>query len=345
MTQKVFCIGFPKTGTSSLAVALTTLGYSVCRRLPMLQNKLPSVDLIEQLKNKDYTKILTATKDFDAFCDNPWLLMYKEIEKKNPDCKFILTVRDENKWLTSVLNYFGNSTSEIREIIFGKSCPINNETLYLEKYKQHNKEVKNYLKSQPSRLLVLHIDAENKFQKLSEFLGKEKQDTPYPHENSTSISLYGTVKKVTGKRFATVFKLPFHQKKLYSEAFIFLTISRVLILFFPFKKLAKRIGTLGQESTSNITVQQQLIGIEIGRVIKKISLYTPFRSLCFEQALTCKLMLNRKKISSTIYFGLAKSETAEATNLKAHAWLRSGEKILTGNKGKDKFKMLALFGN
>jgi hypothetical protein len=344
MTQKVFCIGFPKTGTSSLASALATLGYNVCRRLPMLQSALPNVDLIGELKNKDYSKILAATKDFDAFCDNPWLLLYKEIEKQHPNCKFILTVREEKKWLKSTLQYFGNSTSEMREIIFEKPSPIGNEELYLIKYKQHNSEVKEYFKGKPSKLLVLDINGENKFEKLTIFLGMDKKSIPYPFENKTPQSTFIKRKKITFQRIINLINLPLRQKLLHLEAFTFITISRFLIVFIPFKKLANRIGNLNQESSLNISTEQQVIGLEIGKLIKKVSQFTPFRSLCFEQALTCKLMLNRRKISSTIYFGLLKKEKNDGKDLKAHAWLRSGENYLTGNKGKNHFTVVAKFG-
>jgi len=34
--------------------------------------------------------------------DNPWPLIYKELDKRIPGCKFILTLRDEESWYSSV---------------------------------------------------------------------------------------------------------------------------------------------------------------------------------------------------------------------------------------------------
>ena len=79
---------------------------------------------------------------------------------------------------------------------------------------------------------------------------------------------------------------------------------------------------------------------EIGREIKKASLYTPFRSLCFEQALTVKLMLKKRKIPATIYLGVAKEED---TKLHAHAWTRAGNYIVSGKREKDLFKVVSSF--
>jgi hypothetical protein len=62
MNKKVFCIEFPKTGTSSLAIALIVLNYKACRRLRILQEKLSNNDLIESLKREEYDEILDVTE-------------------------------------------------------------------------------------------------------------------------------------------------------------------------------------------------------------------------------------------------------------------------------------------
>lgn len=345
MTPKVFCIGFHKTGTSSLAIALTRLNYNVCRRLEMVEHKIPTVDVIRQLKNKQYDDILSVTDYYDAFCDNPWLLLYKEIDKKYPDSKFILTTRDENSWIESVGNYFKDTTSDIRSIIYGKGSPLGNEALYLEKYKQHKQEVVEYFKDKPHKLLILDLNEEKKWEKLCAFLTQKVPSEPFPFENKTNTKRVPKKKRISSQKLFNYFKLSNQKKLLYLEAFISISISRFLIIFFAFKTIAKRLGDHQQESPQEITPALQLKAIEIEKAIKKVSLYTPFRSLCFEQALCGKIMLKRRKIPSTIYFGLAKENNPDRTQLKAHAWLRSGQHILTGKKGKNNFKVVSFFGD
>lgn len=344
MTQKIFCIGFHKTGTSSLAMALTILDYHVCRRLSMIQDKIPNSNIIEQLKKKEYQDIISVTEKFDAFCDNPWLLFYKELDEKYPNSKFILTTRNEESWIKSVVDYFRDSTSEIRTLIYGEASPIGHEALYLEKYRQHNSEVVAYFKNKPNKLLLFDLNENKKWDVLCSFLNKKIPSEPFPFENKTPM--LGTQKKksISFQRLLNYFKLPLEKKLLIIETFTILTFSRLLILIFPFRTIAKRLGKLFRESPHRITPSEQLKGKDIEKAIKKVSLYTPFRSLCFEQALTCKIMLNRRRISSTIYFGLAKENSNDSSQLKAHAWLRSGQHILTGNKGKDSFEVVALFG-
>jgi|GEM_PF-111338 len=345
MTPKVFCIGFHKTGTSSLAIALTKLNYNVCRRLEMVEDKIPTVNVVTQLKKRHYDDILSVTDYYDAFCDNPWLLLYKEIDQKYPDCKFILTTRDEKSWIKSVCNYFNDSTSEIRSIIYGKGSPLGNESLYLEKYKQHKQEVIQYFKGKPHKLFILDLNDEKKWEKLCAFLAQKVPLEPFPFENKTNTTKVPQKKRISFQKLLNYFKLSNQKKFLFIEAFISISISRFLIIFFAFKTIAKKLGSHQQESPLEIDPTMQLKAIEIEKVIKKVSLYTPFRSLCFEQALCCKIMLKRRNIPSTIYFGLAKKSSGDSSRLKAHAWLRSGQHILTGKRGKNNFKVVSFFGD
>jgi len=346
MNQKVFCIGFHKTGTSSLAVAFQIMGYRVCRRLGPLQDLIPDKNLIELIRNQQTQEILKAIKPYDAFCDNPWPLFYKEIDVFYPGSKFILTIREENSWLKSVLQYFKNSETEIREIIYGKASPIENEVIYLERYRKHNAEVLAYFKNRPDDLLIIDIEKEeNQWTTLCQFLEKEIPNQEFPHRNKSSSDKKRETYAAGSKnnKLVTFLKLPIQEKRLLVETTTLLFIARLLVLFLPFRVIAKRLGEHMTETTRQTPTLQEETSVKIGRVIRKVSRHTPFRSLCLEQAITCKFMLNRRGISSTIYFGLTKDE--EALKLKAHAWTRSGSQTITGAKGRHQFKVVSTFGN
>lgn len=348
MKQKVFCIGFHKTGTSSLANALQMLEYSVCRRLGSLQDLIPDNNVIELIRNHKTQEILKALKPYDAFCDNPWPLFYKEIDAFYPGSKFILTIREENSWIKSVLQYFKNSKTEIREIIYGEPSPIGNETIYLERYRKHNAEVLAFFKSRPDNLLIIDIEKEeNQWAKLCQFLGKEIPNQEFPHRNKSKSNQKNITETKTSKsknnKLVTFLKLPVQDKLLLIETTTLLFIARLLVLFLPFRVIAKRLGEHMTETTRQTSSLQEETTENIGKVIRKMSRRTPFRSLCLEQAIACKVMLNRRGISSTIYFGLAKEN--EALKLKAHAWTRSGNQIITGAKGRHQFKVVSTFGN
>ena len=134
--------------------------------------------------------------------------------------------------------------------------------------------------------------------------------------------------------------LPFGKKLLFLEAFTYLIISRVLTSSYSFKHLAQKLGEPMKQSSTQVDEAQLMVSKNVGKMVKKASANSPFRSLCFEQALTVKFMLNRRKIPTTIYFGVKKD--AEES-LHAHAWTRVGNVFLTGSKGKDSYTVISTF--
>jgi hypothetical protein len=346
MTYKIFCIGFHKTGTSSLAKALQLLDFRICRRMGMLQDHVTKKNILEQLKNEEFNEIFEAVREFDAFCDNPWPILFKELDKKFPNSKFILTIREEDNWIKSVLNYFKDYETEIRSLIYGMASPLGNEEIYLERYRKHNAEVIEYFKDRPDDLQVINLADQKGWTELCLFLKKPIPKENFPHENKAQYLLDESQeekkKGITSSRFINFFRLPSRDKFLFFETGFILFISRLLVFLFPFKTLAKLLGKHMEESPQHISYDQREKSRKVGRSIKKISLYAPFRSMCFEQAMTCKFMLNRRGISSTIYFGVAKDQNQK---LRAHAWTRSANLILTGAKGRHLFNVVSTFGN
>jgi hypothetical protein len=126
----------------------------------------------------------------------------------------------------------------------------------------------------------------------------------------------------------------------FMEAFLLLHLSKFVILFFPFKKIAAHLGKLQIE-----TPQEKIMSIKIQQVeqaINRASRFTIHDSKCYDQALTGKYMLNRRKLSATLYFGLAKEN---GSGLSAHAWVRCGTRILTGRAGMENYTVIACFGD
>jgi len=173
--KKVFGIGFHKTGTKSLGRALGILGYSVCG--------WPRHDLLNSVKIKKHKTIFKVVNSYDAFQDNPWPLIYKTLDKKFPDSKFILTVRDEEKWIKSIVNYLGNDSTDMRKWIYGIGYPLCNEELYLSVYKKHILDVKEYFKNRPNDLLIMDLTAGEGWEKICQFLGKQIPEKVFPHAN------------------------------------------------------------------------------------------------------------------------------------------------------------------
>lgn len=119
-----------------------------------------------------------------------------------------------------------------------------------------------------------------------------------------------------------------------------LAIGRLSVLIVPFRTIAAWMGEAEKEScTSEASGITQML-VQIGSAIETISKYTPWKSNCFAQALCAHWLLQCKGIDHTIYFGV-QQKSAEA--MKAHAWLRAHERIVTGRKGHRDFTVVGKF--
>jgi hypothetical protein len=127
---------------------------------------------------------------------------------------------------------------------------------------------------------------------------------------------------------------------LFAEAWFLLHFAKMVILLMPFKKIASRIGKLHVESTHDLQSIEEPTKIE--HAVRRAARYTLHGSKCYDQALTAKTLLGQIGLPATIYFGLSK----EGENkLIAHAWVRCGNKIITGKAGMERFTVIACFGD
>lgn len=173
--QKVFGIGFHKTGTKSLRKALEGLGYNVCgpvgARDPNIANS--AVDVALEYADK-----------FDAVQDNPFPPLFRELDAAFPGSKFILTTEDPDVWIARAVRYFGTNLTPMREWIYGEGSPVGNESLYRERFIQHNKDVLGHFANRPDDLMVWPLTNEPGWERLCEFLSVDiPEGTPFPHEN------------------------------------------------------------------------------------------------------------------------------------------------------------------
>lgn len=144
------------------------------------------------------------------------------------------------------------------------------------------------------------------------------------------------------KKISKLFRLSWHERLLLLEAFILTGIFRFAILFIGFSKIARISGKYKEESTEQVSAIEKAKIRKIGWAVLIVSTHTPWESKCLVKALTAQIMLARRKINSTLYLGVAKDEEKK---LIAHAWLRSGMDIVTGDDVRLMFTVVAKFAN
>jgi hypothetical protein len=125
---------------------------------------------------------------------------------------------------------------------------------------------------------------------------------------------------------------------LAAEAWLWLLLGRLLLLFVPFRKIARLLGKAMHQGTQK---DDDNVGDTICIAILRAGKRSPWRAKCFEQAIAAKIMLKLRGVKSTIYFAVNKNENS----MLAHAWLKVNGKTITGGPEVEGFKIISWFGD
>lgn len=173
MKQKVFVIGFQKTGTTSLEHALQYLGYRVYGG----DKNLLKFDTKDELKSY----IQKTLESWDAVQDMPWPQVYRELYDLYPEAKFILTVRDTDKWIQSVIKYFASIRVPLHRKIYNVPCAEGYEGVYKTVYNKHNEDVLEFFKDK-NNFMVMEQGKNFNYDTLCRFLDiEEVPEKAFPH--------------------------------------------------------------------------------------------------------------------------------------------------------------------
>jgi len=178
--QKVFGVGYSKTGTTTLHRCLECLGF---------RHKTYSPTMIRHYVNKEFDEIYKVVDKFDSFEDWPWLLMFKEFDKRYPDSKFILTIRkDAETWYQSLKKHLRRNPEVIpgfkeARSIYDNPNPIKRKIETIVRYENHNQEVISYFKGRNDKLLVVCWENGDGWKEICEFMGMSIPNIPFPHAN------------------------------------------------------------------------------------------------------------------------------------------------------------------
>lgn len=174
MKGKVFGIGWAKTGTTTLGRCFEALGYS---------HRGQDFNLIGHVE-----QALLVARLYDSFEDWPWPLYYKQLDKHFPGSKFILTIRDSDRWIRSYRNMLSRQSPSpmingIRQKIYGFPFPdVTNEQL-IKRYERHNLDVMSYFYGRQTDILAVDWEKGDGWEEICFFLEKQIPGRPFPHVN------------------------------------------------------------------------------------------------------------------------------------------------------------------
>ncbi len=175
--NKVFVIGFHKTGTTSLENALERLGYRVYGGDKNLLKFEDRNDLLLYIQK--------TLLNWDAVQDMPWPLFYRELFELYPNAKFILTLRETEAWINSVVRHWGSIRVPLHKSIYKVPCAEGFEATYTKSYENHNKEVLKFFNNRPN-FIVMEQGKNFDYKTLCEFLELETLPEEFPHSRKNN---------------------------------------------------------------------------------------------------------------------------------------------------------------
>ena len=140
-------------------------------------------------------------------------------------------------------------------------------------------------------------------------------------------------------RTGTFFRISREERILFLKALYLLLIWKVKILILPMPAYAKFFGKKGIEESCTDESNSKYIKTIQAAVYRADSIL-PWKSKCLTEAITTKRLLEGKNIKTTLFLGVAKDEQQK---LIAHAWVRWGERIISGERGYEKFTVVQKF--
>ena len=191
MTLKVVGAGYPRTGTSSLKLALEQLGFGPCHHMrEIIMNPPSAAAWVEAAEGRpDWDAIFDG---YQSCTDAPGCSFWRELADYYPDAKVLLSVRDPEEWFASTQatvfsdEMLGRQFDSPMQDFFGKvvtrefSGQIHDREFMLAQYERHKQEV---IAAIPAPRLLVY-DVREGWAPLCGWLGVPVPETPFPHTNS-----------------------------------------------------------------------------------------------------------------------------------------------------------------
>lgn len=134
------------------------------------------------------------------------------------------------------------------------------------------------------------------------------------------------------------------ERLLFLEALVGLCWDKARVRCLPFRRIARGLGTAQLETPLSLPPAERALAVEISWAVQAVARHVPLRFVCLPQAIAAQRMLRRRGIASTLYLGVS-PDRAKPDAIAAHAWLRAGDKIVTGEREARHQRQLASFAS
>jgi hypothetical protein len=176
MDKKIFGLGLPKTGTSSLAKYLENMG-------------VPTIhDDVTFFRNRGNVQSIKSLVTYDAYVGSLCVTRYEIIEKFT-DAKFIITDRDKKTWMESAKIWFSHpGNPNIRMELFG--CPMWDEEKFSKVYDTYITDLVEVLEKNECDYIIIDIintDEGVVAQQICDFIGVVNDDNISHSNGRTNV--------------------------------------------------------------------------------------------------------------------------------------------------------------
>ncbi len=130
------------------------------------------------------------------------------------------------------------------------------------------------------------------------------------------------------------------EKKILKEAYGLMIWGSFMLRFVPMQRMAPVLGVYRKDDSRPPNETETETIWLMRRNMLRAKRYIPWKTRCFAEAYTAKKILERRHINSTLCLGVQKGRNKE---LKAHAWVRMGDKIIVGGKHSRAFTNVGYF--
>ncbi len=178
---KVICIGFHKTGTTSLSDAMNMLGFPIAHGSKIF-NKVCGrkydhelmgyIEKNKPFRNEVFAALCEGVENSYGIQDSPSVFFYKDFHQTYPDAKFIFTTRDETEWLKSLKGFVRDKSNALRRYMYNVPSITGHEDVFLSTYRHYTTEILSHFDGNPNFRSFDLNQGELNWENLLEFLGE-----------------------------------------------------------------------------------------------------------------------------------------------------------------------------